>query len=400
MFMKNDTKRNINKKEAVFLCAVLIKMFVQSITMSVIPVMIGENICEYIFKILTYSSYLLVVVSFALDPSFRPKELLVIGIIILISVLGSYFSGNGIMLTLIYLYGAKNINIERIVNKAGCFFILVFFFIIAFSQLNIIEDWDFFRNTNRPRWGVGYTYPTHASSAFFMAVLIFCYLKKHRINCLHIILIELLNCWIYKKTDSRAGFVLSAVVPMLFYILKYSRKPTYRSKIAWLLQWVFPICAISIIIMTSQYNDKGILKVANSLLSNRLYYSQYSMNQYGIHLLGQKIEWVGWGGYGHTFMTMSDTYNYVDTSYIKLLLENGVLVWGMIMIGWTLTSRIAYKMNNKYLLWSMGILAVYCMAEQWLMNLGANPFVLMLVYSVYSISNKKSSTMIIHQCLT
>ena len=33
-----------------------------------------------------------------------------------------------------------------------------------------------------------------------------------------------------------------------------------------------------------------------------IYYSQYSMKTYGVHLLGQRIEWVGWGGIGHTQM--------------------------------------------------------------------------------------------------
>ena len=146
--------------------------------------------------------------------------------------------------------------------------------------------------------------------------------------------------------------------------------------------------------MTMKYNDQGILKSINSLLSNRLYYSQYSMKTYGVHLFGQKIAWVGWGGYGHTTFQLTQTYNYVDTSYLKLLLENGILVWGVIMLGWTWTSVCAYKHNNIYLLLSLGILAGYCMVEQWLMNIGANPFVLMLAYPIYGMQGTKTNNVL------
>lgn len=387
--MMDVQTRKKRYKELVFFLAILIKMMVQSITMSVIPTMIGVDLCEKVFKLMTYSSYLLVIVSFLLDPCFKARELIIIFLVISISVIGSYFSGNGIMLTLIYLYGAKNINIEKVVKRLAIFYIIIFSCIIISSQIGIIENWDFFANTPRPRWGVGYTYPTHTSSALFMAVLLFCYIRKGKLHIWHILIIELVNFWIYKKTDSRAGAAFSAIVPIVFYCIRFSKKPSYKSKIAWLLQWAFPACALLIYILTVKFNDQGIYKTINSLLSGRLNYGQYSMNLYGVHLFGQKIAWVGWGGYGHTTFQLTQTYNYVDTSYLKLLLENGIIVWGIIMTGWTMTSIYAYRQNKKYLLLSLSILAVYCMAEQWLMNIGANLFIIMLAYPIYGSLNKR-----------
>ena len=202
MYMMEIPRRSLYKKEQLFFFAILAKMIVQSISMSVIPEMIGMDLCKYIFKIMTYSSYLIVVVSFLLDPFFKARELIIISIVIAVSVAGSVFSGNEIMLTIIYLYGAKNINIERVIKKLGICNLLLFSLIILLSQIGIIEDWDFFKNTDRPRWGLGYTYPTHTSSALFMAVLLFCYIKKSKLNLFYIVLIEMINYWVFRRTDS------------------------------------------------------------------------------------------------------------------------------------------------------------------------------------------------------
>ncbi len=377
------TKTLLQNNELVFLVAILLKMTAQTVSISVLPEMIGPEFCSLVFKLMTYSSYLLVMVSFLLTSGYKIKELLILGGITVFAVLGSFFSGTGILLTIIYIYGAKNIDLDKIIGIVCLCYSAIFGCIVIGSRVGIIENWDFFQNSNRPRWGLGYSYPTHTSSVLFMVVLLICFTLKERIKFIHIILIEIVNYWVFSYTNSRAGAILVAVVPVLFYFLGYTQKATYDTRIGWLLQWSFPVCAITIYFLTIRYDDYGIYKVINNLLSNRLKFSQTSMSTYGIHLFGQKIQWVGWGGIGHTQTQLAGAYNYVDSSYLKLLLENGIIVWAIIMIGWTLVSIYAYRENKKYLLWALAILAFYCVAEQWLMNIGANPFVLFLSVPVF-----------------
>ena len=70
MVENKDSKlvRRTREKEIVFFIAVMLKMVVQTVSMSVIPVMVGQELCRSVFKIMTYSSYLLVIVSFVLYP--------------------------------------------------------------------------------------------------------------------------------------------------------------------------------------------------------------------------------------------------------------------------------------------------------------------------------------------
>ena len=380
-------KQTLSKREILFLIAVILKMLAQTISISVIPFMIGEGISTYVFKFMTYSSYLLVLLSFFIDVRITKAEICKIILLVLITVAGSYYAGTDIMLTLVFIYGLKNIAPEKIVKKAGEIYIYIFGIIVFFSIIGIVENWDFFTESDRPRWGLGYTYPTHTSSVFFMAVLLFCYLRREKITILLILCIELLNIWLFSYTDSRAGMVLSAITPIVFWMIKHTK----RKKIEWVLQWAFPVCAVLMIFMSLKYDGSGLLEKVNALLSDRLYLSGKALKTYGIHLFGQKIVWVGLGGMGHTQTALAGEYNYVDSSYIRILLDNGALIWSMLIFGWTNTSIKAYKLHNRYLLWTLALLAVYFIIEQWLMNLGANLFLLFLSYNLYNPLKKKKA---------
>ncbi len=374
---------NNEKRDFLYFIAIFLKFLAQAISMSVIPFMIGEELCQNVFKIMTYTSYLLVILSIVINPQFKMRELIIIAAIVAITVVGSYYSGNAVMLTLIYLYGARDIDIERIIRNICVWSIIVFAGIVLGSKAGIIENWDFFVTTSRPRWGLGYSYPTHTSSALFMCVLLYCYVKKQNLRLWNVLAIEAIAYWIFKNTDSRAGVALAVIAPICFYMLKFTKKPLKKTMFGHLLKWAFPICAIFIIAITLKYNGKGILEKLNRLLSDRLYYSQRAIGRFGVHAFGQRITWTGWGGIGHTQAALAGEYNYVDTSYIKLLLENGVIVWLLIMIAWTATSFDAVFRDDKYLAWALAILAAYCLVEQWLMNIGANPFVLVLTEPIF-----------------
>ena len=392
-------------REIIFTIAVVLKMIVEILGHTVVPYILGLDFCAIVFKVMTYTSYLLVVVSFLLSSKITIAELIRIMVLVAITAVGSYFAGNGILLTLIYLYGAKDIDVEKVFRIVGYIYIILFALIVLASLTGVIENWDFPQDSARQtRWALGFTYPTHTSSVLFMAALIFCYLKKEQMNLVHMLVIELVNLWIFSYTDSRAGMMLVALIPVLFYFLKFRKKEFRKSILGWLQQWSFPVCAITIYVVTMVYNGTGILAKIDKWLSWRFYYSNYSMNLYGVHLFGQKIEWIGWGGYGHTKEVLTDVYNFVDTSYLKLLLDNGLIVWLLIMVMWTAVSIIAYRNNKRYLTWALTFLAIYSLVEQWLMNLGTNPFLLFLgVYIFRTIvqktEQKKKGKAKIHQCV-
>lgn len=375
------TNLELTGREILFIIAVVLKMIVEILGLTVIPFTIGAGICDVAFKVMTYTSYGVVVVSFLLTPKITTSELIRIMVLVGITAAGSIFSGNGIMLTLIFLYGAKDIDVEKVFRILGYIYMLLFLLIVVSSLIGLIENWDYPVDGSRvARWCLGYTYPTHTSSVLFMAVLAFCYIKKEQLTLVQVAILELINLWVFSYTDSRAGMMLCALIPIVFYFLKYRRKEFKKTVLGWLQQWSFPVCAalILIVTLTYSYRESGIMYQIDKWLSWRLYYSHNSMQMFGVHLFGQKIEWIGWGGLGHTTSQLSDRYNFVDASYLKLLLENGLIVWLLIIFMWTALSIIAYRNNKRYLTWALSFIAVYSLVEQWLMNMGTNLFLIFL----------------------
>lgn len=384
-FSKSEKVFSLNLRltgrEIVFIIAVILKMIVEILGLSVIQYMIGVDLCAVAFKIMTYTSYLLVVISFLLTEKITTAEIVRIIVLVGVTTLGSYFTGNEIMLTLIYLYAAKDIDVEKVFHILGYIYILIFILIVLLSLFGVIENWDYPQDgTRATRYCLGYTYPTHTSSVLLMSVLIFCYIQKEKITLIHVAILELINLWVFFYTDSRAGMMLCALIPIVFYLLKFRKKEFRKTILGWLQQWSFPVCAILVYVVTKFYNydARGFMYQIDKWLSWRIYYGNYSLKEYGVHLFGQHIEWIGYGGLGHTKDALADTYNFVDTSYLKLLLDHGLIVLLLILVMWTAVSIIAYRNNKRYLSWALTFLAIYSLVEQWLMNLGTNLFLLFL----------------------
>ena len=74
----------MNSREVLYFTAVLFKMLAQTLTLSVIPFMIGTDVCTIAFKFMTYCSYILVIVSFLMEPFLSGRELIKIMLLVIL----------------------------------------------------------------------------------------------------------------------------------------------------------------------------------------------------------------------------------------------------------------------------------------------------------------------------
>ena len=70
------TNLELTGREILFIIAVVLKMIVEILGLTVIPFTIGAGICDVAFKVMTYTSYGVVVVSFLLTPKITTSELI------------------------------------------------------------------------------------------------------------------------------------------------------------------------------------------------------------------------------------------------------------------------------------------------------------------------------------
>ena len=203
--------------------------------------------------------------------------------------------------------------------------------------------------------------------------------------------LEGINIIQYKETDARAGTFLMVLMPIIFWLIKADRKAISGRIYGKILVLIFPICTLTSILLSKIYTGTGILLKINSLISNRFALANKALNEYGISLFGKKIEWIGNGGYGHTFTTFEGTYNYVDCSYVRILLDYGILFLLIVIIGFTMASVKALRENDKYLLITLSFIAIYSIIEPRLIEIGFNSFVLVLVVLVNNRYDRKKA---------
>lgn len=302
----------------------------------------------------------------------------------------SIFSGDKrLLFLLLILFSIRNINLEKLLKIALYVQIISLITIILFSKIGIFPDWLYERDGNLTRHAFGYNYTSYASSYLFTIALAFVYLKKEKVEYVQLVLIEIIAIILYIFTDTRLGFLLTTTLLLLTAIIKYFHnnkkvqeffeKDNIQKGIKFICYGLIPIL-ISIIIMMLvlfSYNT-AIGKKLNQLFSKRLDYAVEGINNYGIHLFGNKIEWTGWGGYGYIDLGENFKYNFVDISYIKTLLEYGIFAFLLILTGYTLRLKEAYKEKDYWLILMLAFVLICSVIEPNIITIEKNLFVLSL----------------------
>ena len=115
---------------------------------------------------------------------------------------------------------------------------------------------------------------------------------------------------------------------------------------------LFPLIAAGFSIWAAlEYNaDSPIWKSINSFINGRLALGQNGIQKYGIHLFGTPVKWIGNNQqvllHGYT-----GTYNYVDNSYLQILLQYGIILFFLVLIAYAYVMYNSIKNEKYYLAW-------------------------------------------------
>lgn len=345
---------------------------------SVIPNMIGSGAFDTVLKIGRYFAYALLVLETVLYKEFTAKEYIWLFVIVGIVMINAHYVGFSIPLRFLLVIGCIGISDRRVMKWELYIMGGWFLFIVLCSQLGIIDNWGFGLEGTRPRYCLGFIYPSHTTSLFFFIVLLYCCVKREKLNLWEVIGFSAVNYWQYLYTDSRAGTLLIFAILAGMWMIRYA---WVRKLIDMLppLQYIFLLTVVITVLITVLYmRNPGELVWLDKALTGRVRLQSAAIQNFGVHLFGQKITWIGNGGTGYTQTSAGGGYNYVDSSFIKVLLDQGLLVWLMVIAGFCGLSIHAGKSHDYYLLFALAALGVYCIVEQWLINPGYNPFFVML----------------------
>lgn len=160
-----------------------------------------------------------------------------------------------------------------------------------------------------------------------------------------------------------------------------------------LLPHVLPFCAVLMIGLTYFFNTENIVwNRINEILSSRLNLGHAAMDKYGVSLFGTAFEQTGYGG--GTAWSFALEYNFVDSSYVLILIRYGLAVLLAVCIQYIWTERRALRNGHRKLALAAAFIAVHSMIEHHLPELAYNLFLLL---PFASFAPKRQETCEIHE---
>lgn len=338
-------------------------------------------------KLMRYGCYSLCLLKMLLEAIYERSRLVLFGMAAGLLVL-SYLSCSNITLVLYFtmFIAAEGVESRWIIKIAVLCQAVILFVTAGMAQIGIIDNrvWD---PTVRPRYFMGFSWVTTSAILFLFIVFEYIYLKKGILNVIEYIVGIIIAYWLYKMSDARMTFLISILVLTFFLVFG---KMIANGKLTCSLEKIFIFVPFILggFAMVMQYiytPSSNILVKINDFLTGRLKWGRSGIDEYGLHLFGSPIEWVGYDSNWKNGMK----YNYVDSSYLQIALEYGLVVLTIILILYALLIYTSIKNGNYYLCWIVMIILVFCITEPRLVKLAYNPFLLLAVTESIEYIGKK-----------
>lgn len=351
-------------------------IYIISVILDVSVFTLNNSFASMTNKIIRYMVYGICLAKI-LFSSYKKTDFLYLLIFIFVCALSFVMSRNKTMvfysIIMLASYGALN---DKTIKITAITQGVLLFSIIILSQTGLLLDYIFDKGT-RERHGLGFMWTTTGPIVFFYFILSYVYLNRRRLKWSRIILLECVNYWLYKKTNTRLVFALSSLF-LFFILIEIFNKKRFRFlshfKTVYLaypfLMWIF------VLVICKMYN-RSISSWAkiNTMLTGRLTLSQDAIEHYGINLLGNNVEWKGFS-ISHAAYTAGE-YNYVDSSYLQMTINYGVILMIAVLFVFSYAIYKHIKVNDYYTVVIYIFILTLALTEPQLMNFAFNPFSLL-----------------------
>lgn len=238
----------------------------------------------------------------------------------------------------------------------------------------------------RSSWGIDYVTDM---AAYWFFLCLAAWMAWDRIPGLLFLIPGLLCFWIsYEIAQSNTGVIFSILFLLsVLWVFLLEQKGT--GKILQKMQKILDCCScasypffgmLMVFFVWAFHEGYPFAQCLDQWNHGRLLLASVAYDNYGIHWLGRSFPLIGAGG--STFSLLG--YNYVDCSYLQMLLRYGVLIFLVYLILWPIMARTAAK-NRKYrLVLGLLLIAFHAVSEQRFLWIDYN-LLLVAPFSVFSL---------------
>lgn len=294
-------------------------------------------------------------------------------ILLLISIV----TGNYVYLLTIYLFIYCFSYVDRRVILTGIFFLLSFLVIfnVLSQRLGIIEDVYSWRY-GVIRQSLGFRFVTYLPNYVFHLALVYVFLRERRLLWFELGAILIINQMVYHFTDTKSAYFFTILLVILIILDKIFKKvPTLISETTAIFIFLSSI-AIPLLLTFFYRSSSQFFNTLNTMLTGRLFLGSEALKEYGMSLFGNRVRWVT--GLSET-LSISNAYNYVDSSYLNILISYGLIFLLLLVLAYVylLKKRV---IKNVYWYIVFAVIALHSSFDPQFFELLYNPFLLFIGY--------------------
>lgn len=342
-------------------------------------------------RLLTYIAIPLIIFKIYVIDKWHWPELLLITALLLIGIVcwrAAHYPE--ILMMMIFVLGAKNVQFRKIVQ--WYFYLsLVFLLILAvIAIVGIIPNLIYYSRLRPTRYSLGMAYTTFVSSHIIYITLAYCYLRFNKLSWLDYIGILVVAFIALKLTNTRLDFYeMLLLIPVMWIAQRAQRGKKFSQVFASFWWTATPLLAAITLIGAYFYSSSNqIYRKLNSLFTGRLSLSYEAFQRYPVSLLGRKIVEHSFGGSkgvkfaNNNLYELSSHYFYIDSSYVRMLLVWGGVVF-LLVLGGIIYIVVRETAKKRFALPSIFVLiAINAMFEPHILQLIYNPFLIAVLATI------------------
>lgn len=276
---------------------------------------------------------------------------------------------------LLLVFSARDIDFRKLLGTFSVATFLVLCLTIYASQKGMIANM-FMNADGGYRFSLGFNYVSFASQRLFFALCTYLMFRGKRISYLELLALLLATIYMYQQTSTSSPFYLSILI--LTYALlsiKIFKKEfivgNFWSKA--LAQYGF-IVALAVILYFCFYSSGNLFHLVDQFTHNRLRLSVEGFRNFGVSWLGQHVTFTTTDIFGN----FTSNYNFIDSSFVQLLVIDGLIVSAFMLFALTKVMRYFVSIQKDIVLACLGIMIIHGMFDPQMLVLRYSPLILFI----------------------
>lgn len=269
------------------------------------------------------------------------------------------------------------------------------FILYLFCGLTGITGEETIEQTGRTRAFLGYGWVNRASYCLLFMTIELLYLSDFKLRIMPAMAIMIANIVIYYLTRTFFSMAITIIIVfagLMYKYFRFSKRGCFFLNEKRLTFFYVLTIIISLLLPLLYKPGHAIWEIINKAVTGRLALSQEAIQRYGLHIWGNKVEWVG----SSTLLfglSESKEYFYVDAGFLNLALEFGLLFTGVIAYLYLRGIRLACW--NRDTAMTMCLFVLFCLYifEPYVIDFAFNPFPLFFISTIkdyFQRGNKKA----------